>query len=326
MSECICTVIIPYYNTDPAVFERCMSSLVQIDSRVQVLIVDDGSDEPNAAAIEKYAGKQVEILRQKNAGVSSARNRGLQAARGKYVLFLDSDDRAGEGFPLAVCALAERLGVQVLISDITLMPEGKRQSTGFAKNQVMSGEALVQTGTDVFRSYDLCYSVRMCFDREWLMGQNLRFREDMTVSEDLVLNLQALSRAERAAAVPESFYEYWLDIPDSATRNPIKPGYARSLAVQYEQCRAFVGEKESLARQLALFYMDIAFPALMASEKAAGALTFSRYRELCQSPMFRQSIRLLGNRHPCDNPRAQLLYRLRRAGLYRLPYRIFMRQ
>ncbi len=320
MKNRLCTVIIPYYNTDADIFERCMASLGEVPPEVLVLIVDDGSDDVHRQIPLLYQKENIRVIRQENRGVSAARNAGLDRAEGAYVLFLDSDDRAGEGFPLIFCQRAEEWRTQVLFSDITLMPGNRREENGLPAGQVLSGKALAAADRAPFFSFDLCYSVRVCFSLPFLQKHRLRFREDMTISEDMVFNIEALCRADRAAAVRESFYEYWLDTAGSATRAPYKKGYAESLATQYESCRALVSGAPEKERQLAAFYMDFLFYELIRSEKAGGRLTYRRYRALCRQPMFRESIRLLGVAHPCENPKAKLLYLLRYFHLYFLPY------
>lgn len=320
MIERLCTVIVPYYNTDRAVFDRCMQSLGHVPPEVLVLIVDDGSDEAHSHIPLAYQKENIRVLRQENRGVSAARNTGLANAQGSYVCFLDSDDRAGEGFPLTFCRTARELDTEVLFSDITLMPENRTEKTGFPVNCVMPGTDLAKANPAPFFSFDLCYSVRVCFSLPFLQKNHLRFREDMTVSEDMVFNIEALMLARRAAAVRGSFYEYWLDTAQSATRTPCKKGYAESLAKEYSCCRTLVAGCPEKEKQLAAFYMDFLFYELMRSEKAGGKLTCRRYRSLCESPMFRESITLLGVSHPCENWKAKLLYQMRFFRLYLLPY------
>lgn len=316
----LCTVIMPYYNTDPAVFRRCMQSFQSLPPEAQLLIIDDGSDQPHAAFADTFARENVRILHQKNGGVSAARNTGLQQAEGKYILFADSDDCIKDGFVQNLCRQADAYRAEVLIADITIMPDNRTERTGYPKGTVLPGRDLAAKNPRLFAGFDLCYSVRMCFDRAFLQKNRLRFREDMTISEDMVFNMQALALTQRAVAIGESYYEYWLDTPDSATRAPYKPGYFDSLEKEYEVCKAFTGENEALQVQLAAFYMDFAFYELVRNEKAGECLGYERYRALCESPMFRESILLLGKDHPCENQKAQLLYRLRHARQYRLPY------
>jgi glycosyltransferase involved in cell wall biosynthesis len=90
----ILSIIIPVYNVEDYIL-RCLNSVFkQMDERIQVIIVDDGSQDKSISIIEDICGsiKNVEIYRKRNGGLSSARNYGLQKAAGRYVYFVDSDD------------------------------------------------------------------------------------------------------------------------------------------------------------------------------------------------------------------------------------------
>ena len=86
------SVIIPTYNRLPMLKEAVDSVLAQDFEDFELIVVDDGSTDGTSEEIEKYGGR-VKLLRQpENRGVSTARNRGILRARGKYIGFLDSDD------------------------------------------------------------------------------------------------------------------------------------------------------------------------------------------------------------------------------------------
>lgn len=88
------SVIIPVYNTG-AFLETCLDSvLTQIGVDIEIIIVNDGSTDNSAEIIERYKrmDKRIRSVLQENQGLSVARNTGLEAACGEYVIFVDSDD------------------------------------------------------------------------------------------------------------------------------------------------------------------------------------------------------------------------------------------
>ena len=85
------SVIIPTYNRAWALAEAIDSVLVQDYNNFELIIVDDGSTDNTPNLLNEFAGK-LKLIRQENAGVSAARNRGIAAARGDFIAFLDSDD------------------------------------------------------------------------------------------------------------------------------------------------------------------------------------------------------------------------------------------
>ena len=95
------SVIIPVYNRKDCI-ERCVDSVNnQADpGKFQIILVDDGSTDGASDVCEVLSKKyeNVSVYHQKNAGVSAARNRGIEKAEGKWISFIDCDDYVHEGF------------------------------------------------------------------------------------------------------------------------------------------------------------------------------------------------------------------------------------
>lgn len=88
------SVIVPVYNVEKEL-PRCIKSLLtQTYSNFELLLINDGSSDGSPEIMERYAEKdpRIRTLHKKNGGVSSARNRGLEQAKGEYVCFVDADD------------------------------------------------------------------------------------------------------------------------------------------------------------------------------------------------------------------------------------------
>jgi glycosyltransferase involved in cell wall biosynthesis len=97
------SVIIPCYNAERYIAETLESVFAQTYPTIEVVVVDDGSTDNTVEVLKSY---KVQLIQQRNRGVSAARNNGIRHSRGKYVLFLDHDDRL---LPKAVA-----VGVRVL--------------------------------------------------------------------------------------------------------------------------------------------------------------------------------------------------------------------
>lgn len=111
------SAIIPTYNRARLVCEAIESVLCQTYSHIEIIVVDDGSTD-NTPDELKHFGNRIRIITQRNAGPSSARNRGIAASHGELIAFLDSDDlwlptklerqvqllqRSGEAVPCCLC-------------------------------------------------------------------------------------------------------------------------------------------------------------------------------------------------------------------------------
>ena len=89
------SVIIPVYNTEKELVERCVKSVLNQDfSDFEIIIADDGSDAAHKAVLDNLASmdSRIRLLHQENRRVSVARNRGVNKASGEYIVFVDADD------------------------------------------------------------------------------------------------------------------------------------------------------------------------------------------------------------------------------------------
>jgi glycosyltransferase involved in cell wall biosynthesis len=88
----IVSVIIPAYNAGKYIEETILSALNQTYSNIEVIIVNDGSQDDTAEKVNAFKDNRLRIINQSNSGVSAARNTGYENATGMYICFLDSDD------------------------------------------------------------------------------------------------------------------------------------------------------------------------------------------------------------------------------------------
>lgn len=97
MSDMLISVIIPVFNTEDFFLRRCLKPfLIHSDSRLEVIIVDDGSNDATSALLDSLAYESknyLKVIHQENSGQNAARNAGIAVSQCEYLEFLDSDDR-----------------------------------------------------------------------------------------------------------------------------------------------------------------------------------------------------------------------------------------
>ena len=113
------SVVIPLYNAVEYIHRAINSVLTQTYQNFEIIVVDDGSTDGSGGIVENIKDHRVRLIQQNNAGVSSARNRGIIEARGEYVAFLDADDEW------------DRIFLDAIVELIDLYPAAGIYSTGF---------------------------------------------------------------------------------------------------------------------------------------------------------------------------------------------------
>ena len=109
------SVVIPYYNAGRYIDEAVDSILAQTYHDYEIIIVNDGSTDPySQEKLESYKHPSISVIHQENKKMSAARNTGIQAAKGEYILTLDADDRFSPTFlekATAILDNSSQLGV-----------------------------------------------------------------------------------------------------------------------------------------------------------------------------------------------------------------------
>ncbi|GAA1799185.1 glycosyltransferase family 2 protein [Agromyces neolithicus] len=187
------SVVIPAWNPGPFLAEAVTSAVDQIPAPLEVLVIDDGSSEP----IEVPAYPIVRVIRQRNAGPSAARNRGIRESRGDLVAFLDADDVWYPG-KLAAQLAVMRPEVGLCSCDFNVIEaSGKRDGWGGPGGnyqQLLRGNSIHTSVAIARRSVLLDVG---CFD------------EDLTHSEEWGTWLD-ISRRSELEHVPGVFVGYRL--------------------------------------------------------------------------------------------------------------------
>ena len=114
------SVIIPVYNTEKYL-RRCIDSvLAQTYQDFELLLIDDGSKDSSGAICDEYASQdtRVRVFHKENGGVSSARNLGLDHARGEWITFVDADDWMADDMLQQMLDTADAEGADVVLADL----------------------------------------------------------------------------------------------------------------------------------------------------------------------------------------------------------------
>jgi glycosyltransferase involved in cell wall biosynthesis len=212
------SVIIPLYNKSAFVVEAIASVQTQIYPATEIIVIDDGSTDGGAERVEAIADPRISLYRQANAGVSVARNRGIEAACGDFVCFLDADDRYLPGFLKAIVDLADSFpGAGMYATGyFRFWTDGRRHV--IPVSPVLRGkDTLIKDFYAVWCKSPFLYTVSLAIRREVFMDGEMRFPPGERLGEDQDLWFRIAERYELAYA-ESPLVEYRMDVHGSATQ------------------------------------------------------------------------------------------------------------
>lgn len=217
------SIVLPAYNAEMFVGDAVNSVLSQTCEDWELIVIDDGSIDGTSEVVSGFDDARIQLIRQSNAGVSAARNRGLRAARGGYITFLDADDLLP---PDALKIRAEFLDgnpdVDIVNGSVQIETGASGAVARLYRPDIRRQELLdrlVRMDPAVF--FNVCYMLRRACVRQHL------FPVGQTHAEDLTFFLE-LAHDERLtyAGVDDIVYRYRA-FEDSAMTNldGIESGY-----------------------------------------------------------------------------------------------------
>lgn len=193
------SVVIPVYNQAPYLAECLDSVLAQTLREIEVICVDDGSNDGSERMLDDYAKRdpRVKVIHQPNAGVAMARNNGMDAATGEFVAFMDPDDKYPDAEVLAdlVCG-AEHNGVDICGGSLrTFSGSSLEPEFSFAADGVLA-----------YADYQFEFGFyRYAYRRSLLEGAGIRF-PDLVRFQDVPFCVEALHAAGRFYALRRQTY------------------------------------------------------------------------------------------------------------------------
>ena len=208
------SVIVPIYNVEKYIGKCILSIIEQTYKNIEIILVDDGSLDDSGNIADEYATRdnRIKVIHKANAGVSAARNSGLDAATGDFVCFSDGDDYV---MPYYV----EHL-LKLCLTDNADVAYTVDMYTTFHNEHVANSHVKVITPEDATENI-LCYKVPIgvyskLFNREFLVKNNIRFLEDVYIGEGFNFNTACFQRANKVVMSNERIYFYRRDNEASA--------------------------------------------------------------------------------------------------------------
>ena len=225
------SIIIPVYKVRQDYLEMCVESIRnQSFCNLEVILVDDGSPDNCGAICDEYAKKdtRIKVLHQKNQGVSAARNAGIEAAQGEWIMFVDADDWVEEGSYEKLATHVCNCDYDILMFRLVRVYENQAVALTypFEPNRIYDTsicedkEVLYRLAMRTPKSGNsvVYYSVDKVIRREFLNTKKLRYPVGLPKSEDKVFVLQCFEKLRKFCFMDEAYYFYRINVDSVCNR------------------------------------------------------------------------------------------------------------
>ena len=211
------SVIVPVYNLETYIAKTLDSILeIDLDEPFEVIAVDDGSKDRSLEILREYEAKdhRVRVITGENGGVSMARNRGIDAARGAYLTFVDGDDTAVPGFFRTAIREMEQGGYGIVEGTTLFLEDGKLVKVYPGREKIPGGrlecgnrEELLELflGPEEAIVFSSCGKV---FSRE-LIGET-RFPDGVRIGEDEKFTFDLLMKEPKVLILDLDANNYYI--------------------------------------------------------------------------------------------------------------------
>ena len=207
------SVIVPIYNAE-AYLDRCIQSIIsQTYANFELILVNDGSTDKSLEICNNYASRdsRIIVISQKKSGVSSARNQGIEIAKGEWITFIDADDFVDNNY---IDALKLHINSE---NSLMLIIQGYKKLSGGNIDSTIEFPDITIQGIEfglAFKEYGIMEHGQpwgKLYNRSLLQEKKIRFNRDISYSEDLLFMLEYILHCDFIKFVQGSLYNYVID-------------------------------------------------------------------------------------------------------------------
>ena len=206
------SIVVPVYNASVYLDDCIASAVSQSYKNIEIVIVDDGSNDNSLEICQKWAqqDQRIILIHKENGGVSSARNKALDVAKGDYFVFLDSDDYLEPDYVREMLLLVKSTNTNIGICETRLFDNSHSIITsGFYSKLITNREAIAK-----FFDHQswFCVIWGRIFSKQVLLNNEgiIKFDESLTVGEDLVWLMKVMTQQPQfnVSCIDKPLYNY----------------------------------------------------------------------------------------------------------------------
>lgn len=211
--SCLLSIIIPVYDVEN-LLPKCLNSIYEQDfslNEFEVILINDGSNDNSLKVALQYASQynNIQIINQKNSGQSVARNKGLAAAKGEYIYFIDSDDYLSKGYLKSIVIFSKKNNLDFLGFQVR-RTSSREEVNKFEK---ISIHAEYESGLKLLAEYNYNNGPWWYIAKRSVIG-DLLFKVGV-YAEDGLFTSELLQKVNKAVIINNTIYNYFIN--DSST-------------------------------------------------------------------------------------------------------------
>ncbi|MFE0017076.1 glycosyltransferase family 2 protein [Mesorhizobium sp. NPDC059054] len=208
------TFVIAAYNAETSIARAIESALAQRGVSIEIIVVDDRSSDRTVEIACAFPPEQVKVIAlDQNRGPGGARNAGLEAARGRWIAVLDSDDTVHPERLKCMIARAETQGAQIAVDNLEVVRDaaGTRETMFEAKLLEAHPELMLADFIAANIMFEGTFSfgyMKPIFERRFLEQHGLRYDETLRIGEDYIFLASTMAKGGRCVVEPTVGYAY----------------------------------------------------------------------------------------------------------------------
>lgn len=196
------SIIVPSYNAEKYI-DKCIKTLInQTKKELEFIIINDGSTDSTEDIIKSYNDKRIKYFKNKNQGISKTRNFGIDKAKGKYIMFVDSDDYIEENACEILFNNIESTNSDLVVSDFYIVKDDKKEK--FSINSF--NDTSLKDNPKLLNIVNTAPWNKI-YKRDLIINNNIRFPENLKY-EDAPFVLECLDKANKISKLNLYTYDY----------------------------------------------------------------------------------------------------------------------
>lgn len=222
------SVIVPVYNVEDYL-HKCIDSIInQTFTELEIILVNDGSTDGSPQICDEYAKKdlRIKVIHQRNAGVSVARNNGINAATGDYITFVDSDDWLECTMYENMCNITKsEQSTDIVMCDFKTVKHNKEDEISanirkgfYSKSQIITELYPTLLVTEDFGRIPIISVWACLFKRSLIVGQNISFDALLMYSEDYLFMADVMIHANSFYYLKDHYFYNYLQYEESRSK------------------------------------------------------------------------------------------------------------